>query len=117
MPSSVRVQKVADVIKREIVHTLQRELNDPRLKDVLIIDVIMSPDLGKGTVYFSIDDESAVAAAKKAFAKASGFIRHQLAKNTRLRYVPNLQFQYDTSIRRAERIQQLLDDVGDETGD
>ena len=111
MPSSTRLHKVADLIKREIVAILAREINDPRLQQVTISDVEMAPDLGTAHVYFSMPDETRVKEVTKALMRAVGFIRKNIAKRVDLRYVPNIQFHYDESIRRGEHLSGLINQL------
>jgi len=41
----------------------------------------------------------------------AGRLRHYIAKNVRLRYVPQLRFHIDDSLDRAQRINAILDSV------
>jgi ribosome-binding factor A len=50
-------------------------------------------------------------AAIEGFQHAAGFIRSQLGKRLKLRYVPQLDFQLDTSIAYGVRISSLLHDL------
>jgi ribosome-binding factor A len=47
----------------------------------------------------------------KALRKASGFLRTLLAKRLRLRSTPKLQFIYDSSVQRGQRLSDLIDDA------
>jgi ribosome-binding factor A len=44
-------------------------------------------------------------------ARAEGFIRSELGRRLKLRYVPELTFVKDTSLDRVKRVMTLLDQV------
>jgi len=50
--SSFRAERVNELIKRELVLLLSTGTKDPRLKDVIITDVIVSRDLTSAKVFF-----------------------------------------------------------------
>ena len=112
MANPIRAKKIADTIKREIVRLLQRELNDPRLQQVVISDVEMTRDLGTASVFYVIPDDKQAKVTTELLNKAAGFARRNIAKNTTLKYIPKIKFVYDVSTIRAERIDQLLSEDG-----
>jgi len=81
---------------------LIRDLKDPRLRGVSLTGVTMTDDLRRGRVGFShIEGSVKAAAAVAGFKSAAGFIR-------RLRYTPELDFEFDPGLERAARIGALL---------
>jgi ribosome-binding factor A len=94
-----------------------REVRDPRLGDVTITEVRMTPDLLNAHVYFTVlgeDEEGTEALA--ALERASGFLRTQLAGQVRLRSVPELSFEVDKSAAYGRRIDKLLDQIAASSG-
>ena len=71
--ASFRAERVNELIKRELVLLLSIGTKDPRLKDVIITDVIVSRDLTSAKVFFSVDDESHNGVSH-LLNKASGFL-------------------------------------------
>lgn len=106
-----RSRRISDLVQREIGSILRKEIHDPRLLHLAIIDVNITDDLHLAKVYYAVLDPAKLADVKAALAKAIGFLRHHLAKNLKLRYVPQVQFIYDDSTVRAQRISNLLDQV------
>jgi len=109
MPEQVsfRAERVNELIKRELVHLLSTGTKDPRLKVVIITDVIVSRDLTSAKVFFSVDDVE----HKKISAllnNASGFFRTSLSKSLELRHTPSLHFIYDTALNTGARMDDLL---------
>ena len=117
MPSQ-RVQKVGETIQKEISALLLRGLKDPRIGFVTITGVEMTPDLHLARVYYSVIGDEAARRSSAAGLKSSiPFIRSQLGKHLHMKYVPDLLFQYDTSIEYGNRIESLLRDLHtDESG-
>ena len=106
---SHRQRRVAELIQKELAELLQREIQDPRLSQVSITGVDVSPDLEVARVYFSaLGDEADMREISSAFEGASGFLRRELAARISLRHVPKLTFVFDSSLKEGNRIEQLL---------
>jgi ribosome-binding factor A len=89
-----------------------REVRDPRLADVTITEVRVTPDLLIARVYFTVlGDSTRQEEAVAALERANGFLRTQLAAQVRLRFAPELIFQLDSSAEYGRRIDELLDQV------
>jgi ribosome-binding factor A len=106
-----RPQKIGDLIQRELSDLLYRELRDPRVGMVTITSVDVSPDMSHARVYFTCLDARQAELAAQGLKRAAGFLRSQLAKRVALYSMPELRFQYDESIARADRLSQLIDSV------
>ena len=104
---SYRTERVNELIRRELVLLLKQEVKDPRLKQVVITDVIVSRDLTSAKVFFSVDADSNKIVVS-LLNKASGFFRSSLSKTLDLRHTPTLSFIYDTAPNTGARIDDLL---------
>ena len=71
---SYRTERVNELMRRELVLLLKQETKDPRLKHVVITDVIVSRDLTSAKVFFSVDEDS-IEIIVPLLNKASGFFR------------------------------------------
>ncbi len=103
-----RKQRVADQINREVASLLLTELSDPRTQGLTVSGVELTPDMRIAHVFIYAPDHSDVDEIIKTLNHAAGFLRHKLAKRVRLRYLPQLQFRYDSSLDRSDRIASLL---------
>lgn len=118
-----RPERVGDLIQAEIADLLLRQLKDPRLRMATVSRVEVSADLRHARVYISqVGSETERQEAIDGFKRATGFIRGQLGKRLRLRYIPQLTFQLDTTIAYGVRISSMLHDLVashpiDESGD
>ena len=106
----IRPEKVAQLMRREIADILERKLRDPRITSaVTVTDVEITPDLAFARVYVTIlGDEQARRSSLEGLQRATGFVRHELGGRLDLREVPELRFQYDDSLNRGARVDDLL---------
>jgi len=111
-----RQHKVSQLIHRELSQLLFREARDPRLAEVNITEVRVTPDLLLARVYFTVlGGAEAEQAARTGLESASGYLRSQLAARVSLRLVPALTFEVDRSAEYGQRIDQLLDEIATES--
>lgn len=119
---SPRAQRVGESIHKEISALLVKGLKDPRIGFVTITAVKMTPDLHLARVYFTVmGDEKARKASAAGLNSSAPFLRREIGKLLRMRYAPDLLFEYDNSIDYGNRIEALMrqihtgsdDDQGD----
>jgi ribosome-binding factor A len=110
---SHRIERVGALIRDEISLLLRREIKDPRLSSMVCInEVSVSPDMRYAKVYVSsLGPDEVRKETLSGLAAASGFLRNQLARNLRLRRIPELTFEWDESMERGARILKLIDEV------
>lgn len=107
-----RQERVAHMLREEISRIIHRELKDPRIGMVSITEVELTPDLRHARVFVSVfGGEEQSRATFEVLDRAAGFVRSELAKRVRMRYVPELQFRPDDSFARGARISALLEQV------
>jgi ribosome-binding factor A len=110
--SSPRAGRVGEQIRMELAGLLTREVHDPGIGLVTITHVKVTPDLQQARVYYTtIGDDKARRESKRALERATPFLRRQLGGRVRLRRVPELQFFFDESIERQDRIERILQDL------
>ncbi len=110
-----RLNRIAELIHRELSLLLMRAVRDPRLAGVTITGVKVTPDLLLAHVYYSVlGDAEASREAQAGLEHARGFLRSQLAGRLQLRLMPQLLFELDTSAAYGQRIDQLLDQIARE---
>jgi ribosome-binding factor A len=109
-----RQERIAEVLTEELGLLIASELTDPRLDDamVTVTDVQVSPDLGNARVYI----QHALPASRSrdvlsALQHSTTFLRRALVENVHLRVVPELHFVIDETEKRAQRIDQILDQI------
>ena len=90
-----RSDRIADLIKVEISEVLSKEVKDPRVQGITVLNVILTPDMKKADIFIShtnsfneIDQKDLM----KGLEKAKGFIRKKLSQNLNLRRIPEIFF-------------------------
>jgi len=111
-----RQLRVAEAIHRELSLLLMREVRDPRLADVTITAVRVTPDLLIARIFFTVlGDSEAQKEALAGLEHAAGFLRTQLSAQVRLRSAPELVFEVDKSVAYGRRIEELLDQIAEDS--
>lgn len=109
---NARLMRLQEEIKKEVSFILQRKVKDPRLGFVSVTDVELSRDLSYCKIYVSIlGDEEQRQLTMLGLQQATGFIRSELAKEIRMRKVPQLTFLYDSSLEYGSKIDAILKDL------
>lgn len=107
-----RSRRVAEQIRRELSEIIRMELKDPRVGMVTITDVEVTRDNAEAKVFFTVlGNDSRVDESVKALQHAVGFLRSELAPRMKLRVVPHLRFEFDTSVERGVRLSKLIDEA------
>jgi ribosome-binding factor A len=101
--------RIQDLLREEISTIIQRELRDPGIGFVTIVDVKMSEDLRQAKIYYTVygSDED-WQKTKEAFERSKGYIKFLLGKRIRIKYMPELSFFPDKSYERMLRIEEIL---------
>ncbi|MCE2462810.1 MAG: 30S ribosome-binding factor RbfA [Dehalococcoidia bacterium] len=109
-----RTDRINGVLRQEISKLLSHELNDPRLSGVVsITQVETSTDLRRARVYVSVlGDQQEKNTVLSGINSATRFMRRELGERLTIRYVPELSFVLDESLDEAERIFNLMDNLG-----
>jgi ribosome-binding factor A len=116
MVSKMRAQRIAERIREELSDMLINMVSDPRLKWVSITDVRVDRELAYANIFVSAADGSE---RKKeildGFHSAQGFIRRELAQRVDIRSFPQLRFHWDPTPENADRIEQLIASLHEES--
>ena len=108
-----RIHRMGSVIKKEIAHIVQNDINDPRIKDVVVTEVEMSKDLKHAKIFFIIfkhknKNPEEINQITKAINSSKLFFKKKLSKNSNLRSVPNLRFVFDDTESKACELEELI---------
>ncbi len=106
-----RSQRVSDLIREEIADIIMNKVKDPRLGFVTITGAKITEDLKIATVYISILKEEEKETTLEMLNSAKGFIRAELAKRVRMKFIPSLTFRIDESLEYGDRIERLLREI------
>ena len=107
-----RPARVGDQIREELSELLARHVKDPGIGFITITHVKVSPDLQVARAFYTtLGDDKARKETAKALDRATPFLRRQIAGRLRLRRAPELTFQFDESIARQQRIEELIEEI------
>ncbi|MCL4109314.1 UNVERIFIED_CONTAM: hypothetical protein GTU68_019742 [Idotea baltica] len=110
---SNRLQKIGELLKREISTVVKRDFEFPDLL-VTIQHVDVAPDLRTAKVFVGVfGEEGRRTEVISKLTKARGAIQSQMMKRVVLRNTPRLSFDLDDSIERGVRMVNILDDLGE----
>ncbi|CDG34394.1 30S ribosome-binding factor RbfA [Parasaccharibacter sp. TMW2.1882] len=108
---STRQLRVAEEVRHVLAELFARtEFRDPELYGVTITvtEVRISPDLRHATVFVTRLGRDDVEAVLPALKRVASFLRKRLSTALRLRTVPELHFQPDTSLEHAMEVESIL---------
>ena len=109
MGEGKRSERVADLIQKEISQMLMRTIKDPRIGFVTITRVEVPEDCRSAKVYFSVAGTLAERErSMEGLDSAKGYVRRELGRRIRLRYTPEITFQFDPSIEYAIHIGEVI---------
>lgn len=107
--------RAEETIHQLVAELLVRRVKDPRVANVSITYVNLSKDYSVAKIRYNIvggsDDLDAV---RRGLESCKGFLRSQIGRNIRLRTIPELIFEYDSSLDRAMTIEDLIHKIQDE---
>jgi ribosome-binding factor A len=109
-----RSDRVADLLRSEIAELLLRRVKDPRVNDVTVTGVEVTADLQHAKVFYCVMGAHAGREKKstaEGLSKARGFIRLELGKRLHMKFVPQIEFHYDTSFEYGDKIERLLKEL------
>ena len=111
---SVKTERIANLLIREISDILQNEVYDEDIKFVTITACKVDTDLSLAQVYCTVFDASKKDKCLHDLNGAKGFIKTELAKKKlEIRKIPDLRFIYDESIEYGSKIEKIFEKLND----
>lgn len=109
--NSKRIKRISEEVKKEISKMIINGIKDPRVTSMVsVTDVEVTNDLRYAFVYISVwggDEQETL----KGLNSARGFMRREVGKAVKLRYVPEILFKIDDSIDRGMYMDELIKSV------
>ena len=108
-----RSRRIEEAVQRILSEAMSGKIRDPRLAGVNITDVSISRDLSMARVYYTVLQGSGDNAqdVEGALQTAAGFFRALVAKELRVRRVPELRFFRDQTFDRARALERIISSV------
>jgi ribosome-binding factor A len=118
---SRRLSRVEEACKEVLSEVIQREVKDPRVGFVTITGVKLSPDLRHAKVYLSVlGSDEEVEKSLAGLKSARGYMRSELGRHLRLKYLPEIEIVHEKVTEEALRLSTLMREVAcelEESGD
>jgi ribosome-binding factor A len=108
---SQRIEKVQKLAREVLGETIQG-LKDPRIGFATVTAVRVSADLRHARAFVSVmgsDEERANTMA--GLVSATPFLRTEMGRQMRLKYLPELNIELDTGPEDAERLERIIKQI------
>jgi ribosome-binding factor A len=113
-----RLERVNEVLKRELSEIISREINFAPQVLVTIPAVAISSDLRQCNVFVSvIGQEAQKTRVLEQLEEHRSIMQRELSKRVVLKYTPHLYFKLDDSIERGSRVLKIIQDLDEPPAD
>lgn len=110
-----RINRVNQLLQREISEQLRRYFGGKESVRITISDVDTSSDLRNCKIYYSVIGDAQTIIESEAFFRRIGKeLRERVMKFVVLKYFPRFEFIYDPSMERGAKLVELLEELDDE---
>lgn len=110
--TSRRLLKAAEAIRGVVSMAILADLKDPRVQDVTVTHVEVSPDMRQAKVHVSVmGNETKQNLSLRGLESAAGYLQSKIASRIDTRYTPRLQFVLDQGVKKSIEISRILNEV------
>ncbi|MFV1966374.1 MAG: 30S ribosome-binding factor RbfA [Pirellulaceae bacterium] len=110
--SSRRILKAAEAIREVVSLSILTELRDPRIEDVTVTFVEVSPDMRHAKIHVSVmGNEAKQKLCLKGLSNAAGFLQQKVANRIDTRYTPKLRFVLDHGVKHSLEVTRILGEL------
>jgi ribosome-binding factor A len=107
-----RLEKMNELLKETVAVLLLQKSKDSRLRRVNVTAAKMTADLKRAVVLYScLGGDEEKAAIQKVLDRAAGFVRVALGETLKLKYTPEIKFEFDRNLEYAQRMTEILNDL------
>jgi ribosome-binding factor A len=104
-----RLLKAAEAIREVVASSILTELRDPRVRDVTVVGVQVSPDMREAKVAVTVmGDEKQQQLSLRGLQNSAGFLQSKIARRIESRHTPRLQFVIDKGIQHSLEVGEIL---------
>ena len=112
MSDPKRVERVRSELSAVLAEVPLRGVKDPRVGNVSITDLRLSPSLDSARVRFlSLGGKKDLREVQAGLQAASGWLRREIGKRMRLRIVPELIFEPDKEFEQAVQVTRIIEEL------
>jgi ribosome-binding factor A len=111
MAQGARTNRISEEFREVLAQEIQR-LKDPRVGFVTVTAVKVTSDLRHARIFYTVlGNESERRASGAGLRSARAHLRTVLGRHVRLKFLPELEFEEDTALEEAIRIDRIIDRV------
>ena len=104
-----RAQRISEALREELNEMIGYEMSDPRVQDIEVIEVILSPDGRKAQVRLSVPGgEVKQTEALEALEHARGFFKRELNIRLHMFRIPEMRFDAEGLPENGSRLDFLF---------
>lgn len=104
-----RAARLGEEIREQVAELIAKKLKDPRIGFVTVTRVELTSDQRLARILVGVlGEEADRKKTLEGLRQAAGFVRRELAQRMRLRFVPDVVFEYDRGIEATDRVARLL---------
>jgi len=112
---SRRLLKAAEAIREVVATSILTDLRDPRIRDVTVLAVEVSPDMREAKVSVSVmGPEAQQQLSLRGLQNAAGFLQSRIADRIETRYTPKLRFVLDQGTKNVAAVGEILERIRQE---
>ena len=111
-----RSVRVSDLIREEVADIIMNRIKHKTLGFVTVTGAKVSDDLRNATIYLSVLNDNEKVKTVKKLNSMSSFIKSELGKRLKMKYIPKPVFKIDESIEYGRKIDSIFDDINSERG-
>ncbi len=109
---NLRIRRVSELIKQEVSDIVRRDVSAGEIGFLTVTGAEVAADLKTARIYISMIGPKANRPAALALLQRNrAHIQHELGKRVVLKYLPHLEFVYDESLERGDRLLHIMDEI------
>src|SRR5215813_2541946 len=110
--SERRLLKAGEAIREVVSMAILAELKDPRIRNVTVTHVEVSPDMRHAKVHVSVmGDDAQQKLSLRGLQSSAGFLQSKIAERVETRYTPRLMFVLDQGVKKSIEMARILKQV------
>lgn len=107
--TSRRQLKAAEAIREVVATSILTDIRDPRVREVTVLGVEVSPDMREAKVSVSVmGDEAQQNLSLRGLQNSAGFLQAKIAQRIETRYIPKLRFVLDPGVKNVFAVGEIL---------
>ncbi len=109
-----RSARVSDLIREEVADIIMNKIKHKTLGFLTVTGAKVSDDLRNATIYLSVLNDDEKKRTVKKLNSMSSFIKGELGRRLKMKYIPKPVFKIDEAIEYGRKIDKIFDDIESE---